>query len=186
VTVGGTAASVTGTTAPYQFYGAVNLATGTNVVPIVATGTSGVSGTNSYQVVVASGSGRTLSYDLDGEMTNNGAGQNYQWDAANRLVRIWYGTVGSSPNTEFTYNGLGQRVGIVEMDASNVVVIAEQYVWVPGDARPSEERDSTGCKAVLPTGRADQRDELLLHHRSSRECAGDDRHDRDAHGPVRL
>jgi hypothetical protein len=89
VTLAGNPATVTGTAGSYQFAGAASLVAGTNTVAIVATGTSGVSGTNSYQVVVsATGSAVSPSYDADGEMTGNGAGQSYQWDAANRLVMI--------------------------------------------------------------------------------------------------
>jgi RHS repeat-associated protein len=117
---------------------------GTNTVAIVATGTSGVSGTNSYQVVVpATGSAVSPSYDADGEMTNSGAGQSYQWDAANRLVMIWYGPVGSGSSTTFTYNGLNQRVGIVETSSSGTVTNTKQFVSLPGNAQPSEERDAS-------------------------------------------
>jgi RHS repeat-associated protein len=83
----------------------------------------------------------TMTYDLDGEMTNNGRGQIYQWDAANRLVAIWYGSVGNSPSTTFAYNGFGKRVSIVEKDASGNVMDARNFVWAPGDVQPREERD---------------------------------------------
>jgi RHS repeat-associated protein len=154
VTVSGDTAAVTGTSAPYQFAGAVDLESGTNTVAIVATGTSGVSGTNNYQVVVPSGSGSSLSYDLDGEMTSNGTGQSYQWDAANRLAQIWYGTIGSGSSTTFTYNGLGQRVAIIEKDPSGTVTSTKQFVWRPGDVQPSEERDASDnvTKRFYPQG----------------------------------
>jgi RHS repeat-associated protein len=144
VTVAGNPATVTGTTGSYQFAGAASLTTGTNTVAIVATGTSGVSGTNSYQVVVsATGSAVSPSYDADGEMTGNGAGQSYQWDAANRLAKIWYGPVGSGSSTTFSYNGLSQRVGIVETSSTGTVTSTKQFVWLPGNAQPSEERDAS-------------------------------------------
>jgi RHS repeat-associated protein len=152
VTVGGTPAVVSGTGPTYQFDGVANLVAGSNTVQIVATATSGVSGTSTYQVTVPSGSGRSFTYDADGEMTNNGAGQRYQWDAANRLAAIWYGPIGSSSNTTFTYNGLGQWVGITENDASGNPTSAKQFVWFPGDAQPSEERDANGTKRFYPQG----------------------------------
>ncbi len=144
VTVGGSAATlistVTGSGTSYSFDGAVNLTTGTNTVPIVATDASGNVATNNYQVVVPAGSGVTLSYDADGEMTNNGAGQTYQWDAAGRLIAINY--PGSGNQTQFTYNGLNQRVKIVET-GSGAVTSSKQFVWGVGDAQPSEERDAS-------------------------------------------
>ena len=155
VTVGGNSAAVTGTASPYQFSGAVSLATGTNVVQIVATATSGVSGTTNYLVTVASGSASTLTYDADGEMTNNGQGQAYQWDAANRLAAIWYGgAVGSGSSSNFTYNGLGQRVAIVEKNAGGTVTSTKQLLWCLGDAEPSEERDASDnvTKRFYPQG----------------------------------
>ncbi len=75
-------------------------------------------------------------------MTSNGAGQSYQWDAANRLAQIWYGPIGSSSSTAFNYNGLSQRVGIIEKNAGGTVTCTKQFVWSPGDAGPSEERDA--------------------------------------------
>ena len=144
VTVGGNPAVVSGTGPTYQFDGVANLVAGSNTVQIVATATSGVSGTSTYQVTVPNGIGRSFTYDADGEMTNNGAGQNYQWDAANRLAVIWSGTVGNSPSTTFTYNGLGQRVTAVQKDANNNLVMEQQFVWYPGDVQPSEERDASG------------------------------------------
>ncbi|MGA3171954.1 MAG: RHS repeat-associated core domain-containing protein [Chthoniobacteraceae bacterium] len=154
VTVGGNIAMLTGTTPPYQFDGVANLTTGTNTVAIVATGTSGVSGTSTYQVTVSGSGSTSFTYDLDGEMTSNGAGQNYQWDAVNRLAKIWYGPIGSSSNTTFSYNGFGQRVGIIETDASNNVTSTKQFVWCPGDAQPSEERDASDnvTKRFYPQG----------------------------------
>jgi RHS repeat-associated protein len=144
VTVGGNPAVVSGTGPTYQFDGVANLVAGSNTVQIVATATSGVSGTSTYQVTVPDGIGRSFTYDADGEMTNNGAGQRYQWDAANRLAVIWSGTVGNSPSTTFTYNGLGQRVTAVQKDANNNLVMEQQFVWYPGDVQPSEERDASG------------------------------------------
>jgi hypothetical protein len=40
---------------------------------------------------------------------------------------------------EFTYNGLSQRVKIVEKD-NNSVTGAKQFVWCLGEAQPWEER----------------------------------------------
>jgi RHS repeat-associated protein len=50
-------------------------------------------------------------YDLNGNLTAD-AWRTYEWDAANRLTAINYPPIGD--RTEFTYNGAGQRVKIVE------------------------------------------------------------------------
>jgi hypothetical protein len=81
-----------------------------------------------YQVTVPSGADKTLTYDLNGNMLGDGT-RNYQWDAANRLVAIWYGTVGSSARTTMNYDGLSRRVGIVEKDATGTVTSTKQFVW---------------------------------------------------------
>ncbi|HYR21483.1 MAG TPA: RHS repeat-associated core domain-containing protein [Chthoniobacterales bacterium] len=50
-------------------------------------------------------------YDANGNLTADPA-KTYEWDAANRLTAINYN--GSAARTEFTYDGLGRRVKIVE------------------------------------------------------------------------
>ena len=56
--------------------------------------------TNDVLGYLAAGNGRTLSYDLDGNMTHGGA-TTYTWDARNRLAP--FGTTG------FTYDSIGRR-----------------------------------------------------------------------------
>jgi RHS repeat-associated protein len=51
------------------------------------------------------------SYDANGNLISD-IGRTYEWDAANRLVAINYIAIGG--RTEFTYDGLGRRVAIVE------------------------------------------------------------------------
>lgn len=58
----------------------------------------------------------------------------------NRLTAVTSGT----HRTEFTYNGLSQRVKIVEKDNGSVT-ITKQFVWIPGDTQPSEERDGSNA-----------------------------------------
>jgi hypothetical protein len=44
--------------------------------------------------------------------------------------------------SEFTYNGLSQRVKIVEKENGNVTS-TKQFVWFPGETQPCEERDAS-------------------------------------------
>jgi RHS repeat-associated protein len=133
VAINGAPASVA---ADNRFQADVSLPPGANTVAVTATDASGNAATRNYQVPVASGTNRTLSYDRNGNLTDNGAGQTYAWDAADRLVRITQ----AGGVTEFVYNGLGQRV----QERLNGTVI-KQWVWCPGEAQPCEERDANGA-----------------------------------------
>ncbi len=135
VTVGGNAAGVD---AAGNFDGTANVNVGTNTVAVVATDPSGNTRTNNYQVNVPSGVNTILLYDLNGNLTNDGT-KTYEWDATNRLVAIDY--TGSPSRTEFSYDGLGQRVAVVEKASGNVTS-TKRFVWCPGDAQPCEERDA--------------------------------------------
>jgi RHS repeat-associated protein len=136
VTVGGTAAYVAGDN---SFTADIPLSPGTPNVAVVATDPSSNTDTNTYQVTVGTASPRTLTYDLNGNVTDNGAGQTYQWDAANRLTRITYT---SGARTEFTYNGLGQRVKIVEKNSGGSTTSEKRFIWCD-EPQPSEERDGS-------------------------------------------
>ncbi len=97
-----------------SFVGFAQTTLGTNVVTITATDYSSNSRTNRYQVVITNNSvARTLTYDLNGNETSSvtaTATNTYEWDAADRLVA----TNSGSNRSEFTYDGLGRRVRIVE------------------------------------------------------------------------
>jgi len=82
-------------------------------------------------------------YDANGNLVNDGE-KNYTWDAADRLIRV--NLLNTMPMTmadtvEFKYNGLGQRVGIIEKHG-DTVLSNKTYFWV--GAWIAEERDSTG------------------------------------------
>ena len=122
VTVGGNAATVD---AAGNFDGVAEVATGNNTVPVVATDTNNNTKTNNYQVTVSSGANRTLSYDLNGNLMDDGA-KTYEWDAVNRLVAINY--TGTTNRTELTYDGLSRRVKIVEKTGTTVTS-TKKFVW---------------------------------------------------------
>jgi len=99
--------------------------------------------------VAVSGSGsKTLTYDANGNLTSDGT-RTFEWDPLNRLTAVTSGT----HRSEFTYNGLSQRVKIVEKD-NGAVTSTKQFVWVPGAAQPSEERDGSNnvTKRFYPQG----------------------------------
>jgi RHS repeat-associated protein len=65
----------------------------------------------------------------------------YEWDAENRLTAINQGT----NRSEFTYDGLGRRVRIVEL-MNGVVQSANYYLWCGSEI--CEMRDATGANVV--------------------------------------
>jgi RHS repeat-associated protein len=140
VTVGGNPASVDGSN---QFTGLAQVNPGNNTVAVVATDGSGNVKTNNYSVSV-SGSSRSVAYDLNGNMTSNGTGQTYTWDAENRLSSITY-TGGAS--TEFAYDGYSRRTRIHEKNAGGATTSDRRYLWCGGN-QPCEERDASGSTVL--------------------------------------
>ena len=113
--------------------GQATVTVGANAIPLIATDVNGNATTKTINVSVTGGSARTLTYDLDGAMVNDGAGKTYAFDAVNRLARINQG----GNVTDFAYNGLGQRV----QEKFNGTLI-KQWVWC-GGAQACEERDAS-------------------------------------------
>jgi YD repeat-containing protein len=103
VTVGGNPATVD---ANQRFRGTATVTLGQQSVEIKATDLNGNVTTNHVQVTVAAGTlDKTLSYDPNGNLLNDGA-RTFTWDAENRLLGV---TSGGQTYT-WTYNGFGQRV----------------------------------------------------------------------------
>lgn len=76
-------------------------------------------------------------YDRNGNMTSDGT-NSYLWDAENRLVDIDY--PGSGNNSQFTYDGLGHNVKIVE-NSGGSPTSTKQFVWCSDDR--CEARDAS-------------------------------------------
>ncbi len=135
VTVNGVAAAVDSSN---NFAADIPLSAGANVVTVAATNGNGVKTTKHYQYTVANGVSRTLTYDLDGNLVNDGAGKTYTYDAANRLTSITQTVNGVQTVNGFVYDGLGRRV----QEILNGTII-KQWVWCLGFAQPCEERDAS-------------------------------------------
>lgn len=132
VTVAGKAADVA---TDNSFRAMATVPSGTSTVAVVATDPSANVRTNIYQLS-QTGASRTLIYDLNGNLTNDGT-RTFEWDAENRLLAVNQGVLRS----EFIYNGLGQRVRIVERD-NGAVTSDKRFVWC--DVKPCQERDASG------------------------------------------
>jgi len=87
-----------------NFSGTAVVGTGTNTVAVTATDPSGNTRTAEYEVDVTAASD-TFTYDANGNLTGQ-ATRTYEWDAANRLVRVVENTVEVG---RFEYDGFGRR-----------------------------------------------------------------------------
>jgi RHS repeat-associated protein len=72
------------------------------------------------------GTNRTLTYDANGNLINDGSKRTFEWDAANRLTAINY--TGTKNRTEFSYDGLNRMSKIVEK-AGTKVQSTKKFVW---------------------------------------------------------
>jgi RHS repeat-associated protein len=137
-----------GTASPVSFalgYNAVNellSSTGTQNASVVKTFAYAYDpGQNRTSEQVDGGALRIASHNALNELTavTNGtsAAATYEWDAAQRLAAVNSGTL----RTEFTYDGLGRRVRIRELN--NAVETSDRrFVWCGGEI--CEERAAAG------------------------------------------
>ncbi len=88
-------------------------------------------------------------YDANGNLTADGV-NTYVWDAANRLTAVVYPS--SAGRTDFTYDGLGRRVKLLEKNGAGTVQKTSNFIW--SGMTITEERDSTNTviKRFLPEG----------------------------------
>ena len=84
---------------------------------------------------------RQFSYNALNELTSvegdTSVDATYEWDAEHRLISVTSG----NQNTQFTYDGLGRRVGIRQL-VNGAEVTNRRFVWCDNDIR--EERTADG------------------------------------------
>jgi len=134
--------------------GTATLSPGANRIPLQATNANNLLTTSTnISMVIASGSNETFLYDNNGNLTsesgNPQTAKTLTWDGENRLTSITYTATGNQ--SQFTYNGIGQMVKIVEVGTTSTT---RQFIWCCGDAQPSEERDGNNnvTKRFFPQG----------------------------------
>jgi RHS repeat-associated protein len=66
-----------------------------------------------------------LIYDAVGNLIDDGEGNRFQWDAANRLMAV---NQGNEKRSEFIYNGLSRCVAVIEKTGS-AVIGTRRFVW---------------------------------------------------------
>lgn len=161
ITLAGQAATVTG----LEWSGFANVTPGLNSIELKATETTVAPGFNAQtttrhiELTLTADPARTFAYDDNGNMTDNGATQTYEWDAANRLVAINY--TGTLLKTEFTYDGLSRRVKIVEKD-NGTTTSTKQFVWEGFSI--AEERDAGNSVTKSFFGQGEKRGALKLFY----------------------
>jgi len=157
VTVNAVPATISNST---NFSAYVPLPSGTNVVSVVAQ-PSGGGGSTTTQLVKLTASGSTpasLSYDANGNCTQDENGNTYTWDALNRLTAIVYGSGSPSygTHTEFAYDGLSRRVQIVERAGMTVgtgtVNSTKNYLWIGQEIAEERNASNTVTKRFFPQG----------------------------------
>jgi RHS repeat-associated protein len=121
------------------FRATVPTVTGANTFTIVARDPSGNTTTQTYEVNVA-GTGKTFTYDANGNMTGDGA-RTLEWDARNRLVAVSTG----AQRTEFGYSSDDQRALMRRLVSG---VVQETRFFVNCDGVPCEERSVDGATVV--------------------------------------
>lgn len=122
VSVGGQPVEVDG---EHGFRAEVDATVGANSVPIVATDTSNNATSRNAVFSLAETGERSFAYDANGNLMSDGQ-RNYEWDAENRLIAITY--EGNTNRSEFSYDGFGRRVRVVEK-TGGVVRSEKHYVW---------------------------------------------------------
>jgi RHS repeat-associated protein len=124
-----------------SFNGTANLSNGVNNVPVsVKDGAANVK-TNNYQTNLNGPATKTLSFDANGNMTNDGV-NSYVWDAKSRLQAVNYPGVGN--NSLFSYDPMNRLVRISEF-ANGTITATKQFV--NSNAMISEERNNTSAVA---------------------------------------
>jgi len=150
VAAGGQVAEVWKTGAnTYGFRATVTLAVGTNTVPITATDANNNTTTSQAVLHTAGASIPALSYDENGNTLSDGT-RVYEWDAENQMVAINY--AGTGNRTEFTYDGQGRRVRIVEVEGG-VVTSSRSFVWSGMDICEERDNGNAVVKRFYPQGR---------------------------------
>ena len=156
------------------FTGPANVPAGNQTVPVTATDLSGNTATKAYSLTVIGGTNKAYAYDNNGNCTTAGTAT-YDWDGADRLVAINNGPLRS----EFTYDGFGRRVQMVEKN-NGTVTGTKRLVWA-GMAL-AEERSSLNAVTKRFFGGGEQI--AGVNYYFARDHLGSVREMTDANGTV--
>lgn len=122
-------------TADKKYVAEVPVTTGSNTITVRATDANNNVAQKQWLVTGITGTAASPTYDFNGNTTNDGT-RGYEWDAKDRVKAIVQGALRS----EFTYDGLGRRVRIVEKNGATVTS-DKRFVWV--GAEIVQEREAS-------------------------------------------
>ena len=117
---------------------------------LVGTVTTTATPNNVNEVITQSGGvNRTLTYDLNGSLVNDGSTRTFQWDGANRLVAVNY--TGTTKRSEFTYDGLSRVAKIVEKKGTKINS-TRKFVWCGMEKCEFRDANDAVTLRVYPQG----------------------------------
>jgi len=96
------------------------------------------------------GTNRTLTYDANGSLINDGASRTFEWDGTNRLVAINY--IATNTRSEFSYDGLSRMVKIVEKSKNGRVASTRKFVWCGMDKCEFRDASDAVSSFIYPQG----------------------------------
>src|SRR5437879_9005273 len=121
---------------------------------LVGTTTTTSTPNNVNEIISQSGgTNRTLTYDLNGSLINDGSTRTFEWDGANRLVAINY--TGTNNRTEFSYDGLSRMVKIVEKSKTRVTS-TRKFVWCGMERCEFRDANDAVTQFVYPQGQCSE------------------------------
>lgn len=101
--------------------------------------------------------GQTLTYNANGELTNNGA-ESFTWDAAQRPISVTNTTTGTK--TTDTYNGFDERVSTV-VQTSGTPPVTTEPLWCGGTICADFDASNTLIAQYFPQGEVDGSQDYL-------------------------
>ena len=149
-TLGVSAANTNAATLAFSqsFSGNGTLPAGQSMANVSATDAVPNTKTNSYSQLVGTGSSTSLTFDACGNMTSDGT-NSFTWDCENRMLSIVY--PGSGNHSDFTYDGLGRNVKILEYTSSSLTS-TRQFVWCDDERCEARDGSSSITAQYFPLG----------------------------------
>jgi RHS repeat-associated protein len=95
------------------------------------------------------GTNRTLTYDLNGSVINDGSARTFEWDGANRIVAINY--TGTKNRSEFSYDGLGRLAKVVEKSGTRINS-TRKFVWCGTEMCEYRDASDSLTLRIYPQG----------------------------------
>ena len=117
---------------------------------LVATTTTISTPNNVNEIVGQSGGvNRTLTYDSNGSLINDGSTRTFEWDGTNRLVAVNY--TGTNNRSQFSYDGLSRLAKIVERTGKRTTS-TRKFVWCGMEQCEFRDANDSVTLYIYPQG----------------------------------